>query len=283
MGEALLAVVLLTAALAGCLGAEDGQAPGESDPETAPSEDPPDEPRELGIELTPCRAIEAFAHVDPEAAREHVPEEFDLRYGENDQALAILGGLRCGEDASGTERGFLAIFVEPRDEALTAEGIRDYFWEPEHHLVAGNAATYAFNEVGADATNASGVELTFGETETSLTIAGIGGTDEAHRASSSVPVAPGGGEEARGGDHFREYSAAEGGYVYLDAAFQVGEPTDRGNAVPMQVQTASGTVARELIGAEAVLPTLSIEGFTYADAQVGFVPRETGAGGGGGR
>lgn len=266
MRPALLALVLLTAGLAGCTGSDD--AGGAQDGRDGT---PPAEPRELSLTLSPCNAIEAFAQIDPAVAREHVPDDFAIApAGQDGRAVVILGGLRCGEDASGAERGFVAIQVEPRDEALSAEGITNYFWEPEHHLVPGNQATDAFLEVGAQAGNASHVNLTFEMTGTTME---IHARDVTHRVSSPAPTAPGVGQAAGMAPSFREYSAAEGGYAYLEAAFESGDPQHRGTAQPMQVQTASGTVARELLGTDTVLPTVAFEGFTYADAKVGFVPR----------
>lgn len=273
-GALLLVVVMVSAGLAGCLTTSDDGSASEDGPEPTPPDETLDEPQELDVTLTPCDNIEAFASVDPALAREHVPDDFAVApAGQDGQATVIFGGVRCGEDASAAERGFLAIQVEPRDEALAAEGVKNYFWEPEHLLVPGNNATDAFEALGANATNATHVNLTFGTTETTLEIGLAEGT---HRITSDVPVAPGTGQGADPFPAFREYSAAQGGYTYLEARFQGGNPEDRGTAHPMQVQTAEGTVARELIGAEATLPTLSFEGFTFTDAKIGFVPRGDG-------
>lgn len=268
MREALLAVVLVTATATGCVGGTDEAS--ETGPDRDDAAEPaPNEARAINVTLSPCTAIEAFATADAALAREHVPNAFDLMLSESGRAQVILGGLRCGQDASAAERGFLAIFVEPRDDALTAEAIENYFWEPEHRLVPGNDAAVAFRELGANATPATSVNLTFGTTETAMEIAWANGT---HTVTSPAPTAPGAGQAAGTAPSFREYSAAEGGYTYLEAAFEGGAPEERGTGQPMQVTTAEGTVARELIGADAVLPTLAFEGFTYADAVVGFVP-----------
>lgn len=273
MRAALVAVLVVTAGLAGCLTASDDGGGMEDGPAPAPSNASLDEPRRIDVTLEPCDAVEGLARVDAAVARDHVPDDFDLLLGDNDQALVILGGLRCGDDAEGTERGFVAIFVEPRDDTLTGEGIENYFWEPEHILVPGNEVTEAFHTLGADATDGTGVNITFGATETLLTIDRGNGT---HRLASDVPVVPGGSQEAHIGRPFREYSMADGGYVYLEADFQAGGPQARGNTIPMDTGTAPGTVARDLFGAEATLTSLNIEGFTYADATVGFVPRGDG-------
>lgn len=267
-----VAFILLAAGLTGCLsdGGTDA-GPQQDGPKAPPANQTPSEPRAIELTLSPCNAIEAFATADAATAREHVPDDFDLMLSESGQAQVILGGLRCGENAAGAERGFLAIFVEPQDDDLTAEGIGNYFWEPEHRLVDGNEATLAFRQLGANAAPATSVNLTLGTAETTLEIEMENGT---HRASSPAPTAPGLGQAAGTAPSFREYSAAEGGYAYIEAAFESGAPEDRGTGQPMQVTTAEGTVARELLGAEAMLPTLAFEGFTYADATVGFVPRE---------
>lgn len=267
----LLAVVLLGAGLAGCVGDRAEDDPPRDGSDAPPSNRTPDQAREIELTLSPCNAIEAFATADAALTREHVPDDFDLMLSDSGQAQVILGGLRCGENAAGAKRGFLAIFVEPQDDDLTAEGIENYFWEPEHRLVDGNNAALAFRQLGANPAPATSVTLTFGTTETTLEIEMENGT---HRASSPAPTAPGLGQAAGTAPSFREYSAAEGGYTYLEAAFERGAPEERGTGQPMQVTTAEGTVARELLGAEAVLPTLAFEGFTYADATVGFVPRE---------
>lgn len=269
---AFAALMLVTASAAGCLSDPDPQPGGDRDGEPeappAPGDGPAPSSRELTVALTDCMIPEAFASVPADQARSHVPPDFDLALDESGSAAVVLGGLVCGEQGGLAQRGLLAILVTPNDEALLADGVENYFWEPEHQLVEGSALTDAFLEVGANATLVSAVTATVMPVGMTLV---VDASTWQHRISGSPGAWPA-GESAFVFGHFREYALGHGGYVYLDASFD-GPPGSTAGGTLATVETGTGTIARELLGSTTSVPALYGDGLVYADARVGFIPR----------
>lgn len=261
-----MAVIILGSLFAGCVGSPDPddeqQDPDEVDlPRTDAAE-------EIGVDLSSCGIIEAFSALEADRVRPHVPDDFAIATDASGRAIVVLGGLVCGEAGAASQRGLLAIMVEPLDEALSAGQDINHFWEPEHILVESTEIARAFMELGSNHTTAVGVtheeSLTSGEMH-------IDGGDWSHRITTSPGAGP--GDEIAGlFGHFREYAAGDGGYVYLEARFQ-GNPGDTFGTGIATIETAEGSVSRELLGDGSQWPFLGGTGITYADAKVGFIPR----------
>lgn len=265
-GDWAIVVMLVALMLAGCVQPTDGEDTGteegeEQQPESRTAE-------EIPLELTSCRIIEAFAAVDVETARPHVPDDFTIPTDATGHAVVVLGGLVCGDEGAVSQRGLLAIMVEPVDETLSAGDDVNHFWEPEHVLVESTEIARAFIDLGSNHTKADSVTH-----EESLAQSGIhiDGGEWSHRITTTPGAGPGDGVADAFG-HFREYAAGIGGYVYLEARFQ-GNPGDTFGTGIAQVETAPGSVSRDLLGAESQWPFLGGSGITYADAKVGFIPR----------
>lgn len=259
VGRSILVVVLVAAA--GCASAPD-EPP--DDAGGTPPGDGAGQPRELGFELSACDALEVFLYTAPEDVRPNVPEVFDLVL-QGGQARAILGVLVCGNPGNTTGRGFVAIHVSPTDDALRADGVVNYFWEPEHTLDAAHTSD-AFWSLGADAVAAE-VSLVFAPGSTTGRVDAANWTHTLEAPAGPVPA----GDTADQLDRFREYAPADGGFVYLEAGFGGDAEAGLGGSVTT-VRTGADTVAREIFGASASLPGVTLEDVEYTQARVGFVP-----------
>lgn len=244
-------LVFLVAIVAGCSVKDDGLA----------DASPPDAlvPRATATRLSPCDILEALIDVPETRVTQHVPPGFSLR-ATNGMVAVVLGAATCTQGS----RAFLAIPVTPEDERLRAEGVR-HFFEPEHLVVAGEAFARELDALRGSATNATRIEGSAGPPQPSFIVEDAGGW--AHRAAGlGGAVAP---ADIAGGV-FREWFPARGGYGYLEAAFGT-EGASLG-VVPALVETGEGTIARDVIGAEATGGMFVFDGSGYADATLGFVP-----------
>lgn len=253
--------LLLALLLAGCM---QEQAPPGGDPPPAGPDAPPVPPRppgEVPVDHADCHGVEVLASAPGRQLRAHVPADFDLA----DEALVAFGAFRCG-DAVG--RAFLAIQVTPRDDALLSPRAQNYFWEPEHYLDPASAIAAAFNATNATwlpadvAASVGALASGFDTASANATYSFAAGATGADGTSGTVAtfLVP-----------FREYSAAAGGYAYLDAGFG---GSDGVSGVAPGTWTASGDgVARQVLGASGTRPAIMMSGLDYTDAVVGFVAR----------
>lgn len=260
----LALLVVLTSILGGCTDepADEPEEEGEESPPVAP---PPPEARSVAVTMDPCDGIEAFFEIDAATMRDHVPEDFDIPSNGGKTAL-IVGFFSCGDGGNLVQRSFVAVQVTPRHDSLRAEGIQNYFWEPEH-LLAPSLFTDAYVNMSSNHTEGRSVRLTVAATEGEATAEAANWTHTlttthgALSGGSAVPFLP----------TFREYAAADGGYVYFEAGFG-GDPTDVFGPGQASLETGEGTIARELLGATAPGAALVGQGIGFTDARVGFVP-----------
>ncbi len=261
-GPWLVLLVVAAFIAAGCVSdADDGRDDDETQPEgpTAPVA------QSVEFNLPACDALEVFLYTSPDTVRPFVPDAFDV-FVEAGQARAIIGVLVCGPTGNTTARGFVAIQVSPNDESLRADGVVNYFWEPEHTLDAASDTSRAFWSLGADAVEAD-VSVSLAAASTS---ARIETTNWTH--TFDAPLGPGpAGEAANQLDRFREYAPADGGFVYLEAGFGGDAEAGLGGSA-VTVETGPDTVAREVFGASATLAGVTLDDAEYTDARVGFVP-----------
>lgn len=239
--------LILAAFLAGCAG-----APEVSDPAT--SRGPSSAPFNLGR----CDILEGILEVDAALAAPHVPPGFALAASDG-RTSAVLGAARC-ENGS---RAFLALPVDPEDDRLAAPGVR-HFFEPEHFVDEG-ALVEALDRIVGNATRAS-IEATAAPLRPAFTVGGEGWTHRVEGAGAALAPAP----DALVGGVFREWFAAEGGYAYLEAAFASEGASLLATAA--EASTGEGTVARELMGASALVQLIVLDESGYAGAAFGFTP-----------
>lgn len=248
---------------AGCLGTAGTEPPAPGSVPEAASET---EPGPIPLDLVGCDGVELFLPLDPAQVRPHVPEAFDLVMV-GPKAMTVLGSFACGPDGATAERAFLAVWVTPRDEALLAEGVQNYFWEPEH-LLAPSAMQDAFARLGSNHTEADAVWVAI--TATGATADADAGA-WAHRVEA-IPGAVTGGPLAGLFPPFREYAPAEGGYAYFQGGFgsEASAATGTGWAT---ARLGSGSTAAAMLGAEAEGAAVLMQDLDFTDVAVGFVPR----------
>lgn len=242
---------LIVLLVAGCAGTAD-----------PPSGEGRDDPfaREESTTLEACTLVEALTKLPAATVRAFLPAGFEP--ADEAGVFTILGG---GECETGGARAFVAIQVEPVS-ALAEEGITRYYFEPEHHLVAGGAFAEQVLALRANATFAD-VAVENGPTRGSLVVAG---TDWQHEVALPLGAAAPGPAGMITAGRFREYFPAVGGYAYLDASFAV-DPTTPFTFAPSEVTTGEATIAREIFGSQAQIPA-GVARLSYANAIVGFVP-----------
>ena len=235
-------------ACSGCLGADGPPAPDRSVP--------------VALNIGSCHGIEAFTTVSEATAAAHVPAGFspDVAGG---RVTVILGAMVCPDNA--LARAFLAIRVIADDPTLAVEGA-SLFWEPEHIVTAGQAGTAAFEAMSAN--------ITYGNVSIETTPTGIGAHIDVPGGSHAISPLAGTvlptAAEAALLPPFREYAAADGGYVYLEGGFS-GDVTGATAPSVVAIETAPNTVSRALFGEATTALAIGFEGYGYPDAHVGFM------------
>lgn len=257
-------VVVLLLLISGCVQEPAAEPVPEADDDTAPIVAAPTrEAFEVAVVHDACHGIEVLATAPASQLRAHVPDDFDLE----DEPLLAFGAFRCGRDGESVGRAFLAIQVTPRTADLESPRAENYFWEPEHYLDATTAIAEAYNATGGTWMHAD-IATAVGTLASGFAVE-AGNATYSFSASATGP--PGtSGTVAGALVPFREYSAAEGGYAYLDAGF--GGQDGVSGIVPGTLQ-ASGGLAAEIFGTSSTRPAITMSELEYTDAVVGFLPR----------
>lgn len=262
----LFVVALL--ATAGCLSSTDKQAVGDADDLDPNIVELPTEATRIDLVLDQCHAFELFVPQPSAQLAPYVPDGFEVAVNAG-QGLVILGGLAC-DGADDLERMFVAIQVNPTDPALEGDGVGNYFWEPEHVVVPSNAGGRAYTALGSNHTLGTRVEVAVGTVSSSMRALLDGG-------SHVIEMIPGGrATPGLGGalGTFREYSAAENGYVYLEATFGAHD-AEATSASLATFTTAEDTVSREILGPTGQSPAGAFSPIVYDAAVIGFIPWPT--------